>query len=84
MNIIIIFMAKLIWFISEWTNSVLTFYHPRFCHRLPRKADSHKSGANVWKDFVHRNVRKQARKRTYTIMSYPENLVLSDASFAGH
>ena len=48
-----------------------------FVTACPVSPDSHKSGTNVWKDFVLCYVCKQAHKRTYTIVSYPENLVLS-------
>ena len=66
-------------------NIILTFYRPRFfVTAYTVSPNSHKSGSNVWKDFVLCFVRKQARKRTYTIVSYPENLALSGASFADH
>ena len=55
-----------------------------FVTACPVCPDSHKSGANVWKDFVLCFVHKQAHKRTYTIVSYPTNLVLAGTFFANH
>ena len=59
----------------------LAFYCLRFfVTTCPVSSDSHKSGTNIWKDFVLCFVRNQAHKRIYTTVSYPENLVLSGAS----
>ena len=63
----------------------LTFYRPCFfITACPVSPDSHKRGANIWKDFVLCYVRKQARKRMYAIVSYPENIVMSNTSLADH